>query len=103
MFPEKRSLREILPQQPVGVLVRTALPRAVRVAEVDRQARVEPQPDVLGHFRSLVPGQRTAQLFRQSRDLARDRVAHRLGAVPIQCRAILLARPVAVARHWRQV
>src|SRR3954470_20007081 len=29
------ALREVLPQEPVGVLVRPALPRGVRVAEVD--------------------------------------------------------------------
>src|SRR5215213_541999 len=28
-------LREVLPQQPIGVLVRPTLPRAVRIAEVD--------------------------------------------------------------------
>src|SRR5215213_1475103 len=36
------ALREVLPQQPVGVLVRAALPRAVRVAEVDRHASLDP-------------------------------------------------------------
>src|SRR3712207_4059715 len=52
------ALREVLPQQPVGVLVRPALPRAVRIAEVDRHASVDPQLCVPRHFRSLVPGQR---------------------------------------------
>ena len=37
------ALREVLPQQPVGVLVRAALPRAMRVAEVDLHAGVDPQ------------------------------------------------------------
>src|SRR3954468_14808544 len=36
------ALREVLPQQPVGVLVRAALPWAVRVAKVDRHASLDP-------------------------------------------------------------
>ena len=86
-------LREVLAQQPVGVLVRPALPRAVRVAEVDLQARVDPQPRVLRHLRPLVPGQRAPQLLRQGGDRARDGVAHRLGAVPGERWPVLLARP----------
>src|SRR4051794_8327895 len=58
------ALREVLAQQPVGVLVRPALPRAVRVAEVDLQARVDPQLRVLRHLRSLVQGQRASELPR---------------------------------------
>src|SRR5918993_1248681 len=38
-----RPLREVLPQEPVGVLVRAPLPRRMRIAEVNRQARVDPQ------------------------------------------------------------
>src|SRR4051812_17376169 len=36
------ALREVLPQEPVGVLVRPALPRGVRVAEVDVRALPSP-------------------------------------------------------------
>src|SRR5947209_4123868 len=35
---EVSALREVLPQQPVGVLVRATLPGAVGIAEVDRHA-----------------------------------------------------------------
>src|SRR3954449_4032305 len=35
---EVSALREVLAQQPIGVLVRATLPGAVRVAEVDRHA-----------------------------------------------------------------
>src|SRR3954451_12414411 len=59
---EVSALREVLPQQPVGVLVRATLPGAVRVAEVARHARLDPQLGMLGHFRSLIPGQRSSQL-----------------------------------------
>ncbi len=51
------ALGEILAQQPIGVLVHAAMPRAVRIAEGDVQARVDLQPCVLGHLRSLIPGQ----------------------------------------------
>ena len=45
---------------------------AVRVAEADRHARVDPQLCVLGHLRSLVPGQRPPEPIGQGRDRARD-------------------------------
>src|SRR4051812_13814976 len=54
---------KVLPQQPVGVLVRATLPGAVGIAEVDRHASLDPELGVLGHFRSLIPGQRSSQLF----------------------------------------
>src|SRR5215208_4611444 len=57
------ALGEVLPQQPVGVLVRAALPGAVGIAEIDRHARLDPQLGVLGHLRSLIPGQRASQLL----------------------------------------
>src|SRR5215208_952747 len=59
-----RPLREVLPQQPVRVLVRAALPRAVRIAEVHLHTGVDPQPGVHAHFRTLVPGQRPPQRLR---------------------------------------
>src|SRR6266545_4977261 len=51
---------EVLAQQAVGVLVAAALPGAVRVAEVDLDAGVDPQLCVLGHLRALIPGQRSS-------------------------------------------
>src|SRR5215213_411384 len=96
-------LREVRAQQTVGVLVRPALPGGVRVAEVDLQARVDPQPRVLAHLRPLIPGQRLPQLLGHRRDRARDRVADRLGAMPGEGWPVRLARPVAVALHRREV
>src|SRR5215218_5057866 len=46
-----RALREVLPQQPIGVLVRPTLPRAVRIAEVDLHASVDPQLRMLAQLR----------------------------------------------------
>ena len=57
------ALREVLPQQPVGVLVRAALPRAVRIAEVHPHARVDPQLRMLRHLCPLIPSQRPPQLL----------------------------------------
>lgn len=42
----------------------------MRIAEIDLDARVEGEPDVLGHFLSAVPGERAAQLRRQSENTA---------------------------------
>ena len=75
------ALGEVLAQQAVGVLVGAALPGAVWIAEVDRHAGTDKLLRVLGHFGSLVPGQRLAQLFGQGRDLGCDRIPYRLGAV----------------------
>src|SRR3954447_686749 len=44
---EVGALREVLSQQPVGVLVRAALPGAVRIAEVDLKTSVDAQLRVL--------------------------------------------------------
>src|SRR3954454_18950153 len=52
---EVSALREVLAQQPIGVLVRATLPGAVRVAEVARHASLDPELGVLGHFCSLIP------------------------------------------------
>ena len=76
---------------------------AVRVAEVDFHPRVDPQPGVLTHLGSLIPGQRPPQLLQQDDDRARDGVAHRFSAVAGQCRSVLDARSSAVIRHARQV
>ena len=54
------ALGEVLAQQPVGVLVGAALPRAVWIAEVDRQAGLDPQLRVVCHLGALIPGQRPA-------------------------------------------
>ena len=67
-----RALREILPQEPVGVFVRSALPGALRIAEVDLEPRVDPQSRVLSHLRTLIPDERPPELFGQDRDRTDD-------------------------------
>jgi hypothetical protein len=57
------GLGEVLAEQPIGVLVGAALPRAARVTEEDLNAGVDGELGVLGHLPSVVPGQRAAQLL----------------------------------------
>ena len=54
---EVSSLREVLAQESVGVLVGAALPRALRVCEVDGDAGLDLKRRVLGEFLAAVPGQ----------------------------------------------
>src|SRR4051794_40619441 len=58
---EVGALWKVLAQQPIGVLVRAALPGAVGIAEGDRHASLDPELGVLGHFRSLIPRQRPSE------------------------------------------
>src|ERR1700709_1460708 len=52
---EVGALGEVLAQQSIGVLVRAALPGRARVAEVDLDAGVQTQLDVLAQCAALVP------------------------------------------------
>src|SRR4051812_27588854 len=99
---EVGALWKVLAQQPVGVLVRAALPGAVGIAEVDLNACVDLQARVLGHLGALIPGQRSSQLFGYGDDRARDGVAHRLNPMPGERGPVLGARSVTVARHAGQ-
>src|SRR5271167_2973780 len=53
---EIAALLEPEPQESVGVLVAAALPRRMRVAEVDRRGELEVDAPPLGHFAAAVPG-----------------------------------------------
>src|ERR1019366_1831254 len=86
--------REILAQQPVGVLVRAALPRASWITEVDLQTGIEPELHVLGHLNALVPGQGPPKLFGEGRDRVGDRVTNGRGASTRERRAALHSWPV---------
>ena len=83
------ALREVLPQQPIGVLVRAALPRAVRVAEVHLHAGVDPQPRMLAISAPWSQVSDRRSCLRQGGDRAGDGVAHRFRAMPGQRRAVL--------------
>ena len=90
---------KVLTQQPIGVLVGAALPRTLRVAEVDLDARIDLETMMLRHFCSLIPGQRTTQFFGQGDDGARNRVAHGFSTVSRQSRPILPARNFTMPRE----
>lgn len=74
---------EVPAQEPVGVLVGAALPRGVRVAEVDGHVQRGADPFVQGEFRSLVPGQAVAQEFGQVLHLVDDGLPDVFGVVPV--------------------
>jgi hypothetical protein len=57
MLRRVRAFRKVLTQKTVGVLIGSALPWAVRVAEVDRQSGVDAKLGTLGHFGAMVQGQ----------------------------------------------
>src|SRR5690625_1861635 len=76
VLAEVGAFREILSQQAVCVLVRPALPRALRIAEIDLQAGIDLQPGVLGHLGTLIPSERLAQMRGKARDRPRDGIAH---------------------------
>ncbi|EDP61036.1 Integrase, catalytic region [alpha proteobacterium BAL199] len=97
------ALREVLSQQAVGVFVGSSLPRAVRIAEVDLDACIDLQVNMLGHLDTLVPGQRPAELFRQGHDRADNGVPNRLGTMASERRPVLHTWRAAVVRHARQV
>ena len=83
------ALGKVPAQQAVGVLIRAALPGAMRIAEVDPQSGDDVELSVLRHLGALVPGQRPAQLLGQGHDRCGDRVPDSLGAVSGQRRAIV--------------
>src|SRR6202000_927123 len=74
MCIEIGALWKVLAQQSVGVFVGTALPRTVRIAEVDLHACIDLQTCVLSQLSSLIPRQRPPQLLRQSDDHSRGAV-----------------------------
>src|SRR6202140_5700058 len=58
---EVSALWQVLPQQPVGVLAGTALPRAVRIAEVHAHDGGGAELLMAGHFLTLVVGEALPQ------------------------------------------
>jgi putative transposase len=98
-----RALRKVLAQQSIGVLVGAALPRALRIAEIDLDACIDFERRVLSHLGALVPGQRASKFLRQAYDGARDGIANSLGAMPRESGSILSSRNVAMTVQSRQM
>jgi hypothetical protein len=62
MTAEISALGKVLAKQTVGIFIAAALPRALRVAEVDFEASVDPKLSVLCHLDALISGQGAAQM-----------------------------------------
>src|SRR6056297_3037900 len=103
VLAEIRSLGKVLAEQTVGVLVAAALPRTLRVAEVDLKTGIDAKLRVLGHLGALIPGQRATQVDWQAADRPCDGIPDGLGTVTGKSWSILdgLAGPVPL--HARQV
>ena len=58
------ALGKVLPQQTIGVLVRAALPWALRIAEVDVNVGRQRKSTMIRQFLAPVPGQRFIEFTR---------------------------------------
>src|ERR1035441_3088312 len=72
------SLRKVLSQQTIGVLVGTALPRTLRIAEVNVAVGRQRKSSMTRKLLAPVPGQRLIQLTRQHFRLLDERGDDRL-------------------------
>jgi hypothetical protein len=75
---------EVLSQQAIGVLVRAALPRTLRIAEVDLDLGGDGKCLVRRQFVPAVPGQGHHEARGQRPDRLRERLDHAGGVLPRQ-------------------
>src|SRR5258708_1470914 len=80
------AFREVLPDNSVGILIRSPLPRRVRVGEIHRDIGCEGEGGVLGHLGALVPGDRSAQVRGHVPDGLDDALADRFGVAAVRQR-----------------
>ena len=73
------SLREVLPQQAIGVFVRTTLPGTSRITEVHLDVGVQAEALVIRHFLAAIPGQRFIEFSWQLVGMLDQRVNDGLG------------------------
>ena len=83
---EISTLGQVLPEQAVGVFAGAALPRAVRIAELDSHAGGSGQLDMPAHLLALIAGQRLAQRLGDRRPNS-NRVSATGPLVPWLCRS----------------
>jgi hypothetical protein len=88
------SLRQVLPQQAVGVFVGSSLPGAVRITEVNFHIRGYREGFVFGHLEPAIPGQRSPQ------DVGSLRIC-RLSAATTAAVSLLRTLTRAVKRECR--
>src|SRR5262245_63311192 len=72
-------VRQVLPQQTVGVLIGTTLPRTLRIAEVNVDIGRQRQAPMIRKLLAAVPGQRLIQLIRYLLRLLDQRGNNSLG------------------------
>src|SRR5476649_874719 len=65
MHRQVSSLRKILSQQTIVILIRPTLPRTLRIAEVDGDVGRQRKSSMIRKLLAPVPGQRLIQLTRQ--------------------------------------
>src|SRR5665647_2532453 len=82
VYTQVGALGEVLPQQPVGVLVARPLPRTCLLTEEHRHPQPVADLAVEGHLLALVPGQGTPQPRRQLAERGHQGVGDGLGGVP---------------------
>ncbi len=70
---ETGALGEVLPQQPIRVLIRASLPWRVRISEVDSDVGVDAELSVFGHLLALVPGQGVSEMGWQINHCSSDK------------------------------
>src|SRR6476660_8308449 len=63
MHRQVGALRKILSQQAIGILVRPALPRALRIAKIDVDVGRQRKATMIRKFLAPVPGQGFIQLL----------------------------------------
>jgi hypothetical protein len=76
---------------------------ALGIAEVGLDAYVDLQSRMVNDLGFLIPGKRSAWLFRQGDDGARDRVAYGLGTMASELRPVLGAWRVTVTHKARKM
>src|SRR5712671_6456788 len=64
MHRQVGALRKVLSQQTIGVLIRAALPWALRIAKINVDVCRQREPSMVRKFLATVPGQRFIQLAR---------------------------------------
>ena len=95
------SRRRLRSEQSVGVLVGAALPRTVRIAEVDRPSRVDAELCVLRPLGTVIPRERLSEVRRQRHDGTSDRLTHGRRPVTRECRPVLVSHANPVTRRMQ--
>jgi hypothetical protein len=76
---EIHSLREVLSQETVRILVQTTLPRTSWIAEVHFDVGIQTEPLVIRHLLAMIPGQRFVEFPRLLVRMLDECIDHRLG------------------------